>query len=143
MMNVIPEIALALTAAAVILMAKALRPRPSDFRRSRSGDIDIDQMRARLIAACIVFAVISMPLILRVVPPNPLYGFRTRATQTNAAIWYAANAFNGWALLAAAATSATMLVVLPTVKRWLLWAAFLMPILGAMLASFAYLSRLT
>ena len=51
--------------------------------------------------------------------------------------------FMGWALLVAAAIAATLQIMLPgTTKRWLLWTAFLMPIWGAVVASFAYLSKL-
>ena len=149
----VPEIVVGLVIAGILFSAKALwginfpvpfAPLPSDFRRSRPEDTNIDQMRARLIASCIVFAIISIPLILRLVPPNGLYGFRTGATQSSRAIWYPANAFMGWALLAAAAISATLLVVLPaTVKRPLLWAAFVIPVIAAIVASLAYVSRLT
>jgi len=31
---------------------------------------DAERKRARLIASCIVFALISIPLILKIVPPN-------------------------------------------------------------------------
>lgn len=104
---------------------------------------ETDQKRARLLASCVLFAVISIPLILKAVPPNGLYGFRVRATLTNPAIWYAANAFGGWALLFAAVMSATALLLLPAgVKRWQLWATFLLPIVGALAASLAYLERL-
>ena len=87
--------------------------------------------------------IISIPLILRVVPPNGVYGFRTAATQSNSAIWYAANAFMGWALFVAAAISAIVLLILPaTVKRWRLWMALLVPVSGAIVASFVYLKYL-
>jgi hypothetical protein len=149
----VPEIVVGLFIAAILLGAKALwgisfpvpfAPLPSDFRRSRPEDTNTDKMRARLIASCVVFAMISIPLILRLVPPNGIYGFRTGATQSSRAIWYPANTFSGWALLAAAAISATLLGVLPpTVKRWLLWATFVIPVIGALIASLAYVSRLT
>jgi hypothetical protein len=97
----------------------------------------------RLIASCVLFAAISVPLIIRVVPPNGLYGFRTAATQSSPAIWYPANAFMGWALLVAAALSTTLLIVLPeSARRWVVWLTFLAPVSGAIGASFAYLHRL-
>ncbi|MGI9102953.1 MAG: SdpI family protein [Terriglobales bacterium] len=34
---------------------------------------------------------ISIPLLLRKVPPNVLYGFRTRKTLSDRAVWYEAN----------------------------------------------------
>lgn len=147
----VPEIAVGLVVTLALLGARALwgvKParfarRVGDFRRSRQEGTDVQQMRARLIASCVVFAIISIPLILRVVPPNGVYGFRIAATQASRAIWYPANAFMGWALLVAAVVSATLLIVLPgTVKRWVLLATFLAPIFGAIVASFVYVKHL-
>lgn len=58
----------------------------------------------------VVVMAISLPLILRRIPPNGFYGFRTPRTLANPHLWYGANAFTGWALLLAAL--ATTLVVL-------------------------------
>jgi hypothetical protein len=102
-----------------------------------------ERYRWRLVASCVVIAAISVPLILRRVPPNGVYGFRTNLTRSSTDIWYSANAFMGWALLVAAIMSAGALTVLPaTAKRWLLLATFLVPLLSAVVASFMYLERL-
>lgn len=104
---------------------------------------ETQRVRARLIASCVMFALISVPLILRLVPPNGISGFRTGATQSSPAIWYPANAFMGWALLLAAVVSATLLVMLPlTVKRWLVWATLWVPVFAAIAAAVAYVNRL-
>jgi hypothetical protein len=93
-------------------------------------------------ASCVLLVIISVPLILEIVPPNGIYGFRVSGT-LSPAIWYPANAFMGWALLVAASVGTTLQVVLPpTIGRWLLWAAFLVPISGAVVASFMYLGKL-
>lgn len=42
---------------------------------------------------------ISIPLIFRKVPPNVIYGFRTRKTLSNPRIWYEANALGGKSLV--------------------------------------------
>ncbi len=137
-----PEIIVALVVGLVMLSVRALRAR--NGRESKAQAVDTTHMRARLIASCVVFAIISIPHILRVVPPNGIYGFRTAETLSSRAIWYPANAFMGWALLASSAIGAAFLLVLPaTVKRGVLWAAFLTPIAGALLASFIYLKHLT
>jgi hypothetical protein len=103
-----------------------------------------ERYRARLAVWCVALIVISVPLILKAVPPNGAYGFRVAATQSDPAIWYPANAFMGWAVSIAAVISAGLLAVLPaTVKRWQLLAAFLAPALGAIAASFVYLNRLS
>jgi uncharacterized membrane protein len=107
----------------------------------RSG-MDSEKRRAKLIAACVIYVVISIPLILRVVPPNGIYGFRNHATLSSATIWYPANAFAGWALVVAAVISAGLLLTLPPAAgRWLVWAAFLMPLFAAYAASVVYLNH--
>jgi|SRR6267154_4823505 len=42
-----------------------------------------------------VLLVLSIPLMLRWVPPNRFYGFRVPATCSNRSVWYDANALNG------------------------------------------------
>ena len=114
------------------------------WRREGKEPMAAERYRSRLIASCVAFIAISVPLILRAVPPNGVYGFRVSATQSGPAIWYPANAFMGWALLVAAVISAVLLAILPaTVKRWQLLVTFLVPVLGAIAASFVYLNRLS
>jgi hypothetical protein len=114
------------------------------WRRDGKEPMAAERYRSRLVASCVVLIVISVPLILSAVPPNGVYGFRVAATQSSPAIWYPANAFMGWALLVAAVISAVLLTILPaTVKRWLLLATVLVPVLGAIAASFVYLNRLS
>lgn len=104
--------------------------------------MDVQRRRARLLASCVLIVIVSVPLILRIVPPNGIYGFRTSLTMSSAAIWYPANAFAGWALLLAAVAAGVLLAFLPSATRWwLLWISFLGPILGAAMASFVYLKR--
>jgi hypothetical protein len=143
----VPELVVSIVIALVVLGLRTLwgfRRGPDNVRQPRPDDTDTQRKRAQLIAACVLFVIISLPLILRMVPPNGIYGFRTAATQSSAAIWYPANAFMGWALSVAAVISAILLVLLPaTAKRWLLWATFLAPVFGAIVASFFYLNRLS
>jgi len=121
-----------------ILLLSAYR-----WRQDGREPMAAERYRWRLVASCIVIAAIHVPLILRLVPPNSSYGFRADLTRSSADIWYSANAFLGWAMLVAAVTSAGALVILPsTVKRWRLLAAFLVPMLGALVASLMYLERL-
>lgn len=111
--------------------------------RSAIGEREPERIRARLVASCVGLVIISVPLILRLVPPNGMYGFRTGATRSSPAIWYQVNAFSGWALAIAALASATLLIVLPaTAKRWMLWAVFFGPVAAAVVLSFAYLRTL-
>lgn len=48
-----------------------------------------------ILACDALLAVIAIPLILRKVPPNVVYGYRTRATLSDEAVWYDANAHFG------------------------------------------------
>jgi hypothetical protein len=48
----------------------------------------------------LLLAVISVPLILQKIGPNPWYGFRVRKTLDDPAIWYPVNAYAGKRLLA-------------------------------------------
>ena len=43
-----------------------------------------------------LFIGLSIPLILRRVPPNPWYGFRVRRTLASPDVWYPANAYSSW-----------------------------------------------
>jgi hypothetical protein len=112
-------------------------------RREAREPMAAERYRWRLVAACIVIAAIRVPPILRMVPPNGVYGFRTRVTLSSGDIWYSANAFMGWALLVAAVISGGAVTLLPaTAKRWVLLATYLAPFLCAVVASFMYLERL-
>ena len=62
-----------------------------------------------LITILVVDAVsilISIPLVLRKIGPNVVYGYRTRATLSDPALWYEANALFGRRLIAACLVSA-------------------------------------
>src|SRR5258706_2567116 len=93
-----------------------------------------------------VIAVVSIPLILKMVPPNHLYGFRTPSTLANRALWYRANTFAGWALLIAAVASIALTVgadggALPGVAFGAV--TFVLPLLIAVVACLLYLPRIT
>lgn len=60
----------------------------------------------------IIFAIIAVPLILRKVPRNVVYGFRTRATLDNDFVWYEANAYFGKLFLIGSLLSAILIAFL-------------------------------
>ena len=98
-----------------------------------------------LIAAGVI-AVASIPLIAKAVPPNRVYGFRTRRTLSNERTWYSANRFAGWALFIAAIISAAAIAILPqeTLSAPGYAAAVLVvPLVVAVVASFIYLRGLS
>jgi len=117
----------------------------SAYRWHRAGrePMAAERYRSRLVASCVAIAAISVPLVLKMVPPNGVYGFRNSVTRSSIDIWYSANAFMGWALLSGVVASAVILLALPAkTKRWQLLATFLVPVLLAVAASFIYLDRL-
>jgi len=100
--------------------------------------------RVSLSIACVVLAAVSIPMILQKVPPNPLYGLRTKLTLSKSEIWYPANAFSGRMLLGAAGLSLAILWVLPEAilaRPWIPLAVFMVPLLASVVASFLYLRR--
>jgi len=44
-------------------------------------------------AAGVLLLVLSIPLLLKKIPPNPIYGFRVSQTLENPEIWYAVNQY--------------------------------------------------
>ena len=96
--------------------------------------------------ACILTAATSVPLALRRIPPNPVYGFRTRFTKSNPQVWYDANAFVGRLMIVASIVSAAILewsplpageALIPAIA-----AVVLVPIVLVTLAGFVYLRHL-
>ncbi len=96
----------------------------------------------RAIFSSVTIALISVPLILRMVPPNGIYGFRAGGIRSNPDLWYEVNAFAGWAILAAAVISTVGLVRLaPSSPRWRVWLTLSLPLFAAVAVSFVYLER--
>jgi uncharacterized membrane protein len=52
------------------------------------------------IPALLLF-VVSVPLVLGMIPPNRLYGFRTKKTLSDDEIWYRVNRLAGFAVMIA------------------------------------------
>lgn len=94
-----------------------------------------------LLLGCVVIAIVSVPLILKRVPPNVLYGFRTPRTLNDRALWFRVNYFAGWAFLLASAVSAVLLSINPSTEFAAL--EFIGPLAIALFASLAYLRRTT
>jgi len=45
--------------------------------------------------------IVALPLVLGLIPPNRLYGFRTKKTLSDADVWYGVNRFAGIAIMIA------------------------------------------
>lgn len=52
-----------------------------------------------IIACAVLLILVALPLALRKVPRNVVYGYRTRATMANDEIWFEANAHFGRGLI--------------------------------------------
>lgn len=61
----------------------------------------------------VLLVVLGVPLAMGKVPPNPLYGFRTPATQADPGLWYPVNARTGQDLIGAGLLLAGLAWVLP------------------------------
>ena len=63
-----------------------------------------------LLLLCALVAIAGVPLILKLIPPNDVYGFVTE-TRSRAQLWYEVNRFAGWALVAVAVVTALAIMV--------------------------------
>lgn len=64
----------------------------------------------------VIFVVLALPLMQRKVGPNALYGYRTRATMSDKALWYEANAHFGRGLFIGSAISGVAALVIWMMK---------------------------
>ncbi len=64
-----------------------------------------------VIIVCALLAVIGVPLGLKLIPQNPVYGVRTRRTLRDEATWFEVNRIGGWALVGAAAVTAILVMI--------------------------------
>ena len=94
-----------------------------------------------LLIACAAIALVSIPLILRVVPPNRIYGFRTPLTLSNRELWFRANRVAGWAFLVAAAASASIFIAVPGIASTCGALVLVVPAGIALGVSLVYLRR--
>ncbi|HXH71204.1 MAG TPA: SdpI family protein [Mariprofundaceae bacterium] len=65
-----------------------------------------------ILGVSLLFIALALPLVRRKVPPNVIYGFRTRATLGDKTIWYEANAHMGRGLIAASLCSALVVTAI-------------------------------
>jgi uncharacterized membrane protein len=94
------------------------------------------------LVSCGIVALVGIPLILRVIPPNRWHGIRTRRTLSNREVWFRVNHFAGWAIVLAAGVSAVLLCFAPEGRRAASLygvVVFALPLFAAVGASFWYL----
>jgi uncharacterized membrane protein len=95
-----------------------------------------------LLAACALIFLLGIPLVFKLVPPNRIYGFRTRTTLSQPDLWYRVNVFAGYALMLAAAVTALIISCVPRVSELRAAAILVVLLICATAASFAYLKRI-
>lgn len=95
---------------------------------------------------CAVLIIVAVPLMLRKVPPNCWYGFRTRKTMTDPVVWYKANRFLGWGLTCSSLVSGAVFtgvwwlpgVITPALLHEWAPLIFLLPVAVVLVASVIY-----
>jgi uncharacterized membrane protein len=93
---------------------------------------------------------LSIPLIMEKVPPNYLYGFRTKKTLSNKEIWYKANKYAGKDLLVIGLILSVGTLILLIFKdklsvaviSWISLALILIPLSIDLVKELRYLSKL-
>ena len=63
-----------------------------------------------ILITCVLIAVIGVPLGLRLIPPNNIYGVRTSRTMSDESAWFEVNRVGGWALVGAAGLAAVIVM---------------------------------
>lgn len=78
-----------------------------------------------LIILCALVAAVAAPLMLRLIPPNPIYGLPTKRMNSQPEVWYLVNSYGGRALVIAAGIAAILIMMYN--GTWLRsgWAQFL------------------
>ena len=98
-----------------------------------------------------LFILMAIPMILKKVPPNPLYGIRTEKLLTpgNEELWYKANKYGGQQLLIAGLVFTVFIVLLfttegkvPFVVELILFCAAFGAIVVALIRSLLYVKKL-
>jgi hypothetical protein len=97
----------------------------------------------------LLLCILSIPMILKKVKPNGLYGFRVKKTLENPDIWYAVNCYSGKWLLATGLITIISTIVLAYVPdlsidayALAVLAVFTIAFLFSIVASVRYLSLL-
>jgi uncharacterized membrane protein len=96
------------------------------------------------IPALILF-IVAMPLAIGIIPRNRLYGFRTRRTLADDAVWYPVNRFAGFGIMIASAIYGAVAAANPYNRDFSVWllhlAAFAIPLVIALSLSAVTVKR--
>jgi uncharacterized membrane protein len=70
-----------------------------------------DKSLITILGVSLVLVALAVPLALRLVPRNAVYGFRTRATMANDELWLSANAYFGQRLIVGTVVGCALVIV--------------------------------
>ena len=70
--------------------------------------------RSAVYAICGLIFVLAIPMVLKLVPPNSAYGFRTAQTFASSAAWYKGNFFAGAIAMLVSIAAAAAVYFLPS-----------------------------
>ena len=83
------------------------------LRRERLGGSSVMTILLGLyVGAGILLIIISLPLLLKKIPPNPVYGFRLSPALDDPRIWYATNTHSAKRLILAGASAVLAAIAL-------------------------------
>lgn len=85
---------------------------PEPSRNLELESISMTTLLVFYVGASFLLMFAALPLLCEKVPPNPLYGFRVRATLENPNIWYAVNRYAARRLIFSGALIAVAAIVL-------------------------------
>jgi len=98
-----------------------------------------------ILIVIVLIAMAATPLSLGVVPQNPYYGLNTERTNAKEKTWVRANMFVGRVVVGACALSAFLIMFYQGTwlrSGWAQFAAFVIPMAGAIVAVILYEKRL-
>ena len=97
-----------------------------------------------ILIVIVLVAVAAVPLMLRLIPRNPIFGMPTERTLADDKTWFRVNAFAGKAVLAACGVAALLILVYQGTwlrSAWSQLFAFLLPLAVAVVAAIVYERR--
>ena len=93
-----------------------------------------------------LIAAVSLPLVLKLIPPNRVYGVRTSQTLADREVWFRVNRIAGVALMAAVGTAMGFYLAAPELasgRSFLGVLALILPVVAALAVTAAYARRLS
>lgn len=96
-----------------------------------------DKALISTVAVAVLLALLGIPLVLRKVPRNHVYGFRTPSTLADDDLWYEANAHGGRGLIVAGIVSVVLELALYENGRGLEPHTYLRSTVAALIAPLA------